>query len=103
MSEDITAVDEVALRRTIGGFLGEYMENAFVLPLHVAVIAVNGSAVVFRYTAADGGGGLQTDVLAEYNDPNGMMVLPINIMIGDARGEAARVFIGPDGKSQAFN
>jgi hypothetical protein len=50
-----------------------------------------------------GGGGLQTDVLAEYNDPNGIMMLPINIMFCDARGEAARVFIGPDGKSQAFS
>jgi hypothetical protein len=55
MSEDITAVDEVALSRTIGDFLGECMENGFVLPLHVAVIAVNGSSVVFGYTAADGG------------------------------------------------
>lgn len=43
-------------------------------------------------------GGMECDVLAERNTPDQMMILPINIMISDSRGEAARVFIGADRK-----
>jgi hypothetical protein len=90
--------DENPLARAIGEALQQLLEKGFEWPLHAAAVGVNGSAIVLRYNAD--GEGPRVQCLAEYEPPNAMMDLPINIMISDARGEAARIVIGPDGKSR---
>jgi hypothetical protein len=100
MGNDTTGTDQLALDMHL--ILTECLQNGFVLPLIAACIAVNGGVFVLRYTA-DEGGGLRAESLAQHNEAGAMMVLPINIMVSDARGEAARVFIGPDGKTQMMH
>ncbi len=90
------------LTQTIGLILTDCLENGFVLPLYVAAIAVNGAVLVFRYTAADEGG-LKREVLAEHETADAMLALPINVMVVDARGEAARIVVGGDGKPKIIH
>jgi hypothetical protein len=71
--------------------LGAVLEDGFVAPLHVACVARNGSLHYARYVLNDGGG-LDLEVLSSH-DENGMFVFPINVVIVDSEGDAARVVI----------
>jgi len=65
------------------------LQRGFELPLYVACISANGSVLVGRYEAEF------TDLL-EHRE-NDVFTLPVNMMVVDARGEAARVVIRADG------
>jgi len=87
-----TAVDEQ-------GHLSDYVREAltqsveelgFVEPLIVACLAVNGSVVVIRTD------GERVEDLASHTEGPGF-ILPINVLITDARGEATRVLITNEG------
>ncbi len=84
----------------ISSFLTECVNKGFLPPLHVAIVGVNGSALVCRYTFTEKGDQLNGETLTTYDDGSGGLSTPINIMISDARGEAARVTIGFDGSSR---
>jgi hypothetical protein len=83
----LTQALSVALKHCLG--------NGFVRPLHIAAIAVNGAVTVFRYEVD---GDQQTiKPLVEHRAKNGALVLPVNIIVTDARGEAAHMVIRADG------
>ena len=83
------------LTKGISKFLEAALDEGFALPLHLAAVSVNGSLTFIRYT--DGAGQeLQAYVLAEYFDGFGFNC-PINAMLTDSRGQAARMLIrGPE-------
>lgn len=83
-------MDELALH--LGQCLERLLEENFTLPFHFAAISVNGMVLVGRYRE-DGNGSLTCDNLMEEVPDGKMMLLPINIMFTDARGEAARVVV----------
>lgn len=69
------------------------IEAGFVPPLHVVLIGANGYMIAMRTHP--------TEVLAEHSDASGICAKPINIMVVDARGEAARFVIKtPDSPPQ---
>ena len=83
--------------RQLGGIINTLItERGFELPLHLAVVAVNGYAIVARYTLSATGDGLECIFLAEHAEPDGLRI-PINMMAVDSRGEAAHVVIGTGG------
>ena len=89
------------LARAMGEALEACLKLGFELPLHAVAVGLNGSVLAVRYVAAEGGG-LAAQPLAEYFE-NAQFTAPVNIMIVDASGEAARVIIGPDGKAKLLN
>jgi hypothetical protein len=69
--------------------------RGFVLPLHVAIIGANGTMMYAGYSMIeDPEGGLATEALAEHDVEGGIKV-PINIVIVDAEGDAARIVLAP--------
>ena len=74
------------MHRELARFLSACAEDGFQLPLHVAAVAVNGAAHIYRYV--EGEEHLECKLLAQHSE-GGVMRLPINIMITDASGKAA--------------
>jgi hypothetical protein len=72
----------------------------FELPLHFAAIASNGAVMAGTYRLDEAGGELACRVTVE---PTDMVTTPVNIMYVDARGEAARVVIGPSGTPRVYH
>jgi hypothetical protein len=70
------------------------LQRGFELPLYVACISANGSVLVGRYEAGDTR--VEFRDLLEHRE-NDVFTLPVNMMVVDARGEAARVVIRSDG------
>jgi hypothetical protein len=77
-----------------GSMLREMLEAGFQLPFHMVAIGVNGAYLLGTYTAADDGNGLACEFHAQHGD----FRVPVNIMVVDGRGEAARIVIGPEGE-----
>lgn len=73
--------------------LSTLLEHGFEPPIHVGVVSRNGCAMWFVYVANEQGS-LDAKMLAEFA-PHVTMTLPINIMLVDACGEAARVVLRP--------
>ena len=71
--------------------LTHILEVGFQAPLYFAAIGINGAAVTGRYRQVSDGS-LDCDILTDHM-PDGQMLLPINIMFTDSRGEASRVVI----------
>jgi hypothetical protein len=88
------------LADAVGEALGWCIERGFVFPLHAASVGVNGSTLVVRYVATDTG--VVAEVLAEHYETE-MFLAPVNIIIVDARGEAARVLISKLRTRQLLN
>ena len=96
MTEDRSDDRSSALTLAMANALRELIEeHGFEPPLFLSVIAVNGSVMAFRYRQCDDGP--KTEVVAEHLEAAGF-ALPINVMFVDARGEAARMRIGREGK-----
>ena len=72
------------------------LENGMQAPLIIAVVAVNGSVMAGRYIWNESHEGFDYVELAEHIEGEGFAV-PINMMIVDSGGEAARVLIGREG------
>ena len=77
------------LSRRLGEFLAQCLDGGFVLPFHVTAVGVNGGMLFFR--AVEGDDGLDITLLAQHDAG---LTTPINLMIIDATGSAARVVIG---------
>jgi hypothetical protein len=69
--------------------------RGFQLPLYLCAIGANGAVLVVSYTPHEDQEGLETKVLAEHYPAAGFLV-PINMMVSDAAGEATRVVIRGD-------
>jgi hypothetical protein len=69
--------------------------RGFAMPLHVALIGANGAMMYAAYLQSeDPEGGVATEALADHNIEVGMKV-PINIVLVDAKGDAARIVVAP--------
>ena len=90
LASDSTPGDYGWLNECFTRVLRAVLEADFVLPYYCTWISVNGSVMVFRIEAGPEG---VTPVLLVEHPPDGFFRLPVNVMITDARGEAARVLI----------
>jgi hypothetical protein len=72
------------------------LDQGFEPPLVACAVSLNGCVLAVRYAYHPLGEGMQATVLAEHT-PDPAFLLPINMMITDARGEAARVVIQYEG------
>jgi len=75
----------------ITAILTACLERGFELPLCLCVVGVNGAVLAVRYALKEDAG-MDCEVLAQHV-PEPVFLLPINMMITDAQGEAARVVI----------
>jgi hypothetical protein len=90
------------LAEALGKVLTGCIEQAFVLPFHVVFLGINGASQIFRFE----GGGIELDLLAEYETSDAVLGLPIHIMVCDTSVEepkAAHVLIDADGKLSQLN
>jgi hypothetical protein len=71
--------------------LRELLEQGFELPIYVGIVSRNGCMMWFVYVANEQGT-LDTKMLAEFT-PHEQMMLPINIILVDSCGDAARVLL----------
>ena len=78
------------------------LERGFELPIHCAVIGVNGSLFAALFRRAAGENRLSTTCTAQHFVDDGF-VLPINMLFVDARGEATRVLVATDGQPTFMN
>ncbi len=79
----------------IRGALEHALDAGLELPLCVAIVAVNGEMSLGFVDRAATGPHLDYRVVAQHA-PTGVLMPPINVMLVDPRGEAARVVIrGP--------
>ena len=81
IADDLTRFQTLALEHA--------HERGMLLPYVLVIVGVNGMILAARFTATG-----ETEMLV---DAAGMMQLPINIMLIDATGEAARFLITKDG------
>ena len=88
MTEDLT--------EQFGNMLETCLKNGMQAPLTLAVVAVNGSVLVIRYVWSESHEGFDAEYLAEHLEGKSF-ALPINIMVVDSGGEAARVLIKQGG------
>jgi len=65
------------------------IERAFVLPFQVVFVGANDASHVYRFRGPD----VKSEPLAEYEDSNAMMALPVNVTVCDQRGAIARTVI----------
>jgi hypothetical protein len=78
--------------------LQQCRERKMPLPYLFVAVAINGGILGARYLLDETGEGLEAEMLVEHT-PLGMMQMPINVMIVDAKGEAVRILITPEGAS----
>lgn len=78
--------------------LSEAMEGCldlgFVLPWYAVMVSTDGGIQAFKITDYDGPG-LKVEQIIEHV-VNEIVPFPLNVMIVDSKGEAARVLIGPE-------
>jgi len=85
-------------------FLAASIEAGFEYPLLVTAVAVNGSMMFSRYTPTNGENtddGLDCKVLARHYE-GAVFKLPINVMLTDSNGQAARMLIRKPGEPEFF-
>ena len=83
--EDLTQ----AMAECLQTLLGEGFEP----PLHVAGVAINGSAFLATYLVGE------ESLVAQFRlEPDGDFQPPVNMMFVDSRGEAARLVMKTSGK-----
>jgi hypothetical protein len=72
------------------------LEQGFVPPLYVCAVSVNGAVLATRFAYTADGERKEATFLAEHAPAPGF-ILPVNIMVTDTRGEAARVVLQHEG------
>ena len=88
----------------VGEALIELLKMEWQCPIYAVAVAANGSMLGCQYDFNDGQGNLNCKVLTESYDPSGAFTLPINVMLTDSKGAAARVVInGTDDKFEVLN
>jgi hypothetical protein len=89
----------------LGGYLSqcinELLNRGFEPPFYFSCVAVNGAMVYGRYAGIEGQEGMECDLLASHTPESGF-AMPINLMIVDQRGEAARVLLNASQEIQLF-
>ena len=83
-----------SLGKALGGFLDQLLAEGFTLPFRVAAIPRQGTMFLGEYRQQPAG--VECTILAEHEA--GVMVLPINFVVVDSTGAAARVVIEPSGE-----
>ena len=83
------------LTELLANVLNKCQQRGMPLPYLLVAVAINGSIMGARYVQ-HGGRGLDAEFLVEHTVDD-MMMLPMNIMIVDAKGEAVRVLITKEG------
>lgn len=78
------------LGQELAAHLAALLADGFVPPLHIAGLAINGEAFVLSYVHGDEG--LHPDWRLE---PRATLMLPLNLMVVDSDGKAARLSIDP--------
>jgi hypothetical protein len=92
--EGTTAMDGFdGLAQYLGSVLEECPDRGMELPFILATVAVNGSILAAKYTPSSDHDGLDATLITQHLEGPGF-ALPINIMIVDQKGNAARVTIG---------
>ena len=73
------------------------LERGLVVPLHLCAVSVNGAVLVVRYSESEEDeDSIDAEVVVQHY-PDAGVQLPINMMITDADGDAARVLlVDPD-------
>jgi hypothetical protein len=75
--------------------LVQLREEGFELPIQVIVVGACGSIICMEYVQGEGDA-LDTNHVAERIRPPGLR-LPINLILIDSKGDAARVRLGSNG------
>jgi hypothetical protein len=91
-------MDAQALARILDALL----ERGYQLPIHCAVMGVNGSLVAALFSKMAGEDRVLTTCTAQHFVDDGF-TLPINMLFVDSRGEAMRVLLEADGCAQFMN
>ena len=89
----------------LGGYLSdcisELLKRGFDPPLYFTCIAVNGCMVYGRYRWVEGEEGMHCDLFASHT-PESAFAFPINLMVVNQRGKAARVLVDTSQEIQLF-
>ena len=80
----------------IAAIIAACLEQGFVQPICLCAVSVNGCVLAMRYDFHEASDSWEPTLLAE-TASDGVFILPINMMVTDARGEAVRVVIRFDG------
>ena len=73
------------------------LDRGFVLPLHLCAVSVNGAVLVVRYSQSEEDEDSIDGEVVMQHSPEAGAQLPINMMITDAAGAAARaLLVDPD-------
>ncbi len=89
------------LDSTYGRFLQEVIDQGFKLPIYAVTVGSNGFIAAGQYDVSPIGEGLNFTELAGYTPTSGMVKLPVNIILVDSEGQAARCLIQrPDEKPE---
>ena len=84
----------------IAAILRDCLHRGFDPPLHMCLVGVNGAVLAMRCNVVQSHGevtDMNAEVLAEHYTEDQGFQFPINMMITDARGEAALVIMqGPE-------
>lgn len=82
--------------------LYELIDHGFKLPVHCAMVGVNGSVSATLIEKAEGQPRLSTERTVEHI-VDGRFVVPINVFLVDSRGEAVRVLVREGGQVELKN
>jgi hypothetical protein len=88
--------------QSIARILEVLLERGYRLPIHCAVMGVNGSLIAALFSKTDGEDRFSTSCTAQHFVDEGF-VLPVNMLFVDSRGEAMRVLVEADGCAQFMN
>ena len=72
------------------------LARGFVPPLYMCAVSVNGSVLTTRFAYTPDETEIKATLLTEHMS-DGVYILPVNLMITDTRGEAARAVLQYDG------
>ena len=93
---------QVDIASKMGALLKRLLAEGWQPPFHVCGVGTNGAMMGFHMVTDPDAGDLRAEEAFNHSPPEGL-VLPINIMVTDPRGEAARLVIARDGSSRIVN
>ena len=85
----------------IAEILEKLQEEGFVLPYSFAIIGVNGALMAGVFSAS--GDSLDCTFTADHQPDERGVLMPMNMMVVDARGEAVRIVIKGAGEPLTFS
>ena len=79
--------------KRIGEALMVLLKRNWSCPIYAVAITRNGSMIGYKYDFDGKQEGLNCKVLAEWKHPSDIIMLPVNVMLTDSRGEVATIVI----------